>query len=50
MRVEIANIYFDFGDKLAWRLVRFLMLIIFAKYGRPMDDNEKTLIRNKLTE
>ena len=50
MKVEIANIYIALGDKFAWRIVRFLMLIIFAKYGRPMEDDEKTLLRNKLTE
>ena len=50
MRVEIASIYFYCGMRVSWRLVRFVMLIIFAKYGRPMEDDEKTLIENKLTE
>ena len=50
LRVEVACIYFNFGGSVAWTFVHLLMLSIFAKYGRPMENDEKTLIENKLIE
>ena len=35
---------------ISWFFVHCLMLTIFVKYGKPMEDDEKTLIENKLLE
>lgn len=35
---------------MAWFAVHCLMLTIFVKYGKPLEDDEKTLIENKLIE
>ena len=50
LRLQIAYIYCDVGANLSWFAVHCLMLTIFVKYGKPMEDNEKTLIENKLLE
>ena len=48
--MQIAYIYSDVGAYISWFTVHCLMLTIFVKYGKPMEDNEKTLIENKLLE
>ena len=45
-----ATLYMGIGGYVAWFAVHCLMLTIFVKYGKPLEDDEKTLIENKLIE
>ena len=44
--ITISKSFEDLG--LAWDLVQFLMLHVFAKYGRPIESDAWTLLRNKI--
>ena len=43
-RIQLACIYLSVGGQIAWFIVHCLMLTIFLKYGKPMEDDEKTLL------
>ena len=49
-KILIAGTYLSVGGYIAWFVVHCLMLRIFVKYGKPLEDDERTLIENKLTE
>ena len=49
-KLSIASNCLNLSNVVLWFSVHCLMLSIFIKYGKPLEDNETTLIRNKLIE
>ena len=49
-RLLIAQTCLDICSTLNWFIIHCLMLNIFIKYGKPLEDDEKVLFRNKLIE
>ena len=46
--MEISVVVFSIVQTLAWDLVQFLMLHVFAKYGRPIESDTWALLRKKI--
>ena len=44
------TVYVGVGGYIALFAVHCLMITILVKYGKPLEDDEKTLIENKLIE
>ena len=49
-RVEIAINIFEILNYIPWFAVQILMLLIFTKFGKPLQDNIEELIRAKMIE
>ena len=50
LKILKAGTYLALCGYITWFVVHVLMLRIFYKYGKPLEDDEKTLIENKLVE
>ena len=46
----LGYIYCALTAYVAWFIVHILMIAIFVTYGKPVEDDEKTLMENKLVE
>ena len=44
LKLQIAFTSLDIVGLLPWLIVNLLMLKIFVKYGKPLEDDQKTLI------
>ena len=49
-RIKIASDIFDCACEVPWFIVQILMLIIFSKYGKPLEDDDEKLIKTKMIE
>ena len=50
IRLKIAAVDFSIVEEVLWFLTLIIMLLVFIKYGKPLEDNTQTLIRTKLQE
>ena len=49
LRQEIAGYFFWTSGLFLWVAVQLLILLVFIKYGKPIEDDARTMIENKLT-
>ena len=50
MRIAITHQYMTLVELFPWFIVNCLMLRIFSKYGKPLEDDKQKLIQTKLIE
>ena len=48
LRAEVACNVFRIVSLVSWLLVQVLILLVFVKYGKPLEDDERALIESKL--
>ena len=48
-RLSIAQVCLNVGWIPIWFTVHLIMLRIFIKYGKPLEEDEKAVIRDKLS-
>ena len=49
-KVYVSAHVFNIMAVFAWKYVQVMMLIVFVKYGKPLEDSTKRQIMSKLTE
>ena len=47
-RIKIASDIFDCACEVPWFIVQILMLIIFSKYGKPLEDDDEKFRKNNV--
>jgi len=47
-RAHCASTLLNIFGTLAWNVVQFLILLVFSKYGKPLQKDAKVLITKKL--
>ena len=50
LRYKISLNFFQIFQSICWTVVQLLMLLVFVKYGKPVEQDAMIILRNKLED